>query len=147
MSPKLNNIYIAELVAEIKKLNNGTYIGQILINKLLYADDILLISNVKVFAKENALNSDTNDNDFFVFGADFDSGIDTDHFQLGFTSKTLLKRIPQGIIFNCDGTYKIIKFGFPLIVFGVSDINRKFWPVGFMLSSHEQKRFYLIACT
>ncbi len=36
----------------------------------------------------------------------------------------------------------MLKLGFPLIVLGVSDINRKFWPIGFMFSSHEKKNDY-----
>ena len=55
----------------------------------------------------------------------------------------LLTRIPSGVVFHCDGTYKVVKLGFPLIVFGVSDINRKFYPIAFMFSSHEQKADYL----
>jgi hypothetical protein len=100
------------------------------------------ISDVKKFAKANKYHEDIGDDEFFVFGEEFGSGGDNDHFQIGFTSKRLLSRIPDGVIFHCDGTYKIIKFGFPLIVFGISDINRKFWPVGFMFTSHEQKKDY-----
>jgi hypothetical protein len=101
------------------------------------------ISDVKAFSKENKFSKDIDDDEFFVFGGYFGSGPDADHFQLGFASKTLLRRFPEGIIFHCDGTYKIIEFGFPLIGYGISDMNRKFWPVGFMFTSHEQKGDYL----
>jgi hypothetical protein len=49
------------------------------------------------------------DDEFFVFGGDFGSGAENDHFQIGFTSKNLISRIKEGVIFHCDGTYKIIK--------------------------------------
>jgi hypothetical protein len=48
------------------------------------------------------LSNDIDDDKFFVFGADFGSGTDAYHFQLGFASKILLRRIPEGIIFHCD---------------------------------------------
>ena len=79
---------------------------------------------------------------FFVFGGDYGSGADDDHFQLGFTSKTLLSRITEGVIFHFDGTYKVIKFGFPLLVFSIVDINRKFWSIVFMFTSYEQKNYF-----
>jgi hypothetical protein len=52
-------------------------------------------------------------------------------------------RISSGIIFHCDATYKVVKHEYPLIVFGVSDINRKFYPVAFMLTSHKLNDDYL----
>ena len=100
------------------------------------------ISEVKKFAEDNAFYDDITDDEFFVFGADFGTGNDDDHFQIGFTSKALINRIPEAVIFHCDGTYKVLKLGFPLMVLGISDINRKFWPIGFMFSSHEQKEDY-----
>ena len=43
-------------------------------------------------------------------------------------------------------TYKITTYGYPLIVYGVSDAIGKFHPVSFMISSHETQndleRFY-----
>ncbi len=43
---------------------------------------------------------------------------------LGFTSVKLMRRIREWIVFHCDATYKVVKVGYTLIVFGVSDINR-----------------------
>ena len=48
MSPKLYNIYIAGLVDEILKLNEGICLINIKISIILYADDILLICNSRI---------------------------------------------------------------------------------------------------
>ena len=54
-----------------------------------------------------------------------------------------MNRIPSGVVFHCDGTYKVVKLEYPLIVFGVSDINRKFYPIAFMFTSHEMNGDYV----
>jgi hypothetical protein len=56
------------------------------------------ISDVKKFAKANKYHEDIGDDEFFLFAEEFGSGGDNDHFQLGFTSKRLLSRIPDGVI-------------------------------------------------
>ena len=76
----------------------------------------------------------------FTFRESIGNGTDENHFQVGFTSLDLLSRIPCGVIFHFDCTYKIVKVGYPLIVFGISDISRKFYPVCFMFTSHETSR-------
>ena len=48
MSPKLYNIYIAGLVDEILKLNEGICLINIKRSIILYADDILLICNSRI---------------------------------------------------------------------------------------------------
>jgi hypothetical protein len=78
-----------------------------------------------------------NDDELFVFGGKFGNGADDDHFQIGFTSIVLLERIFISIIFRIDCTYKIIKYFYPVIVFGITDINHKFFPIAFMITSHE----------
>ena len=40
-------------------------------------------------------------------------------------------------VFHIDGTYKMTVQGYPLIVFGVTDIQGVFHPICFMLTSHE----------
>jgi hypothetical protein len=66
---------------------------------------------------------------------------------LGFTSVKLMRRIREWIVFHCDATYKVVKVGYPLIVFGVSDINRifirKIYAICFMFTSHEQNKDYV----
>jgi hypothetical protein len=100
-------------------------------------------SDVKDFVEENGYNEDINENEFFTFGELLGNGTDEEHFQCGFTSVKLMSRMPEGIVFHCDATYKVVKVGYPLIVFGVSDINRKFYPICFMFTSHEQNQDYV----
>ncbi len=101
------------------------------------------MSDVKKFAEDHKFKEGLQENDFFVFGSKIGIGTDSDHFQIGFTSQKLMSRIPSGIIFHCDATYKVVKLEFPLIVFGVSDFNRKFYPVAFMFTSYELNVDYL----
>jgi hypothetical protein len=54
-----------------------------------------------------------------------------------------MSRIPVGVVFHCDATYKIVKVGYPLIVFGISDINRKFYPLCFMFTCYETNQDYV----
>ena len=66
------------------------------------------ISDVIKFAEEHKYWEILDDDEFFVFGGDIGAGADDGHFQLGFTSKSPLKRIPDGAVFHCDGTYNIL---------------------------------------
>ncbi len=54
-----------------------------------------------------------------------------------------MSRIPVGGVFHCDATYKKVKVGYPLSVFGISDINRKFYPLCFMFTSSETNQDYV----
>ena len=98
------------------------------------------ISDVKKFVKDNGYHDNIDSKEYFTFGESIGNGTDENHFQVGFTSLDLLSRIPSGVIFHFDCTYKIVKVGYPLIVFGISDISRKFYPVCFMFTSHETSR-------
>ena len=95
------------------------------------------------FKSENVID----DNKMFVFGELLGRGDDNDHFQIFFTSKTLISRLKKGLIFHVDGTYKIIKYFYPIIVFGCSDVQHKFYPIAFGITSHESnidyKRFLI----
>ena len=99
-------------------------------------------SEVNNFINANGYHENIERNDFFTFGEVLGNGTDDDHFQVGFTSASLMSRIPIGVVFHCDATYKIVKVGYPLIVFGLSDINRKFYPLCFMFTSHETNKDY-----
>ena len=46
-------------------------------------------------------------------------------------------------IFHFDATYKITKNGFPLVIFGRSDISRQFHKIAFMITSHEKEFDYI----
>jgi hypothetical protein len=67
------------------------------------------VSDVKKFAEDHEFKEGLQENDFFVFGSKIGIGTDSDHFQIGFTSQKLMSRIPSGIIFHCDATYKVVK--------------------------------------
>ena len=83
----------------------------------------------------------TKQESLFTFGHNLVECDETNHFYLGFTSEILLKRITnfnnQGC-YHIDATYKIVKYSYSLVIIGFTDIERKFWPVAFMFSSHEQ---------
>lgn len=79
------------------------------------------------------------DHEPFYFGIELGDGSDASHFHLGITTKNLLKNIEICGMFHLDCTYKVLKYGFPLIVYGVTDITRKFHPISFMITSHEQE--------
>ena len=45
-------------------------------------------------------------------------------------------------LFHLDATYKIVKYNYPLIVFGFSDLAHRFHPIFFMYTSHETEADY-----
>jgi hypothetical protein len=105
--------------------------------KRKHLGDINDIDLLKQYILQREFDESSVDSQLFTFGCLLGNGTDTDHFQMGFTSIKLLSRIKEGVMYHLDATYKIIKYFYPLIVFGASDINRKFFPICFMLSSHE----------
>jgi hypothetical protein len=48
LSPKLYNIYISELVQKIEETNGGALINKLKISIIIYADDIVIISPLKI---------------------------------------------------------------------------------------------------
>jgi hypothetical protein len=54
----------------------------------------------------------------------------------------MLSRVELNGMFHIDGTYKIIKYNFPLIVLGITDMDRRFHPICYMFTSHEQEQNY-----
>ncbi|CAF1023345.1 unnamed protein product [Brachionus calyciflorus] len=87
----------------------------------------------------------TKNDELFLFGVDLGEGTEKNHFHLVFTSYSLLKNIEfanKGGMFHLDATYKIVKYNYPLIVFGITDIKHKFFPICFMFTSHEQEEDY-----
>ena len=83
------------------------------------------------------------DDEMFFFGDKLGNGLDSNHFQLGFTSTTLLQRTLLNGMFHLNATYKIIKYFYPLIIFGITDYNHKFYPIVFMITSHESTDDYV----
>ena len=80
-----------------------------------------------------------------MFGKKLGDGGEDNHFQLGFTCISMIKRIDVFSNRGCyhiDATYKIVKFCFPLIVFGFTDVSRRFYPIAYMFTSHEKQANY-----
>ena len=46
-------------------------------------------------------------------------------------------------MFHLDATYKIIRYFYPVIIFGITDLNHKFYPIVFMITSHETHIDYI----
>ena len=65
------------------------------------------------------------------------NGADNNHFNASFSSMNLLKKLIYCGQFHVDCTYKIVKYFFPLLVFGITDFDRHFYPIAFMVTSHE----------
>lgn len=138
-----NKIYIELTKNKDKyKLNYYPNLHQIQ-NYLKYrrvrCDDINNINGVEEYVNSQTCFSSS---DVIFFGSDFGDGTDEKHFHLGITTKALLGNIHKSEIFHIDATYKIIKYNFPLIVFGCSDVRRRFHPISFMITSHETKDTY-----
>lgn len=66
------------------------------------------------------------------------NGTATKHTHIMLTSKKLMLNAEKKGVFHLDATYKLIKNGFPLIVFGVSDIQGSFHPIAFCVTSNEE---------
>lgn len=81
----------------------------------------------------------------FTYGHKIGNGDDDNHFSISFTSLSLLRRLQpnHNCIFHLDTTYKITKTNMPLTVFGMTDMQHRFWPISFMLSSHETTEDYV----
>jgi hypothetical protein len=101
------------------------------------------INGVEDFVRNHTYHPNYDSNKLFVFGVHLGTGTDDDHFYLGFTTLNLLKRIEQSNrLYHIDATYKIIKYFFPLIIFGFTDRSRKFYVVAYTFVSHEQEIDY-----
>jgi hypothetical protein len=106
------------------------------------------IDDLKKFAENLKFKHGvTQDDEMFVFGQQYGNGDDKNHFHMGMTSLTLLNNINKFKVndngmYHIDATYKIVKYNYPLIVFGFTDIERKFFPLCFMYSSHETELDY-----
>jgi hypothetical protein len=97
-------------------------------------------AELKEFSKAHHHSLVENDDQLFVFGDNSGDGSDTNHFQMGFTSKALLSHIKTAQVYHIDCTYKVIKYFYPLLVFGCTDIDGKFHPISFMITSHEETK-------
>lgn len=98
---------------------------------------------VEQIVDANVFMDGLDENRMFLYGKQMGIGTDDDHFQVSFTSIALLTRISSANMFHLDGTYKIIKYFYPVIVFGCSDISHEFYPIALSITSHETMVDYL----
>ena len=72
-------------------------------------------------------------------------GSDDDHFNMMLTSMKLLEMLDSNIegMFHIDGTYKLTKEGFPIIIFGKTDFDHHFHPIALSISSHETEADFI----
>ena len=54
-------------------------------------------------------------------------GSDEIHLNIMLTSVAMMRKCEYKGVFHIDGTYKLIKNRFPVMVFGISDIRGKFF--------------------
>ena len=76
---------------------------------------------------------DYESDDFFCYGEQYGDGSDERHFQIAFSSHKLINNIPIGKVFHLDATCRVLKLAYQVIVFGLSDINRKFFQFPLLL--------------
>ena len=106
------------------------------------------LDQVKSLINDNLFHEDLLDEDFFYFNFEFDSnnmpvigdGSDDNHLHIMMSSKKLLNQLEYNGVTHLDGTYKITTNGFPLVVYGISDMHGRFHPICFMLTSHETEQ-------
>ena len=67
------------------------------------------------------------------------NGSPTQHAHIMLTSVALIKRCEMKGVFHIDGTYKLVRNGFPVIVFGISDLQGTFHPIAFCITSNEEE--------
>jgi hypothetical protein len=124
-----------------------------------YVRDTVLEENNNVRAmqriiRDNAYNADADidSSAFFTFAfnvateeVSLNIAHDATNFQVGFTSKELLRSYhaaPGCKVFHWDATYKINSRAFPILVCGWSDVGRCFHPLAFFILSNESTQDY-----
>lgn len=72
------------------------------------------------------------------------SSTDNDPVRICVTSKRLMQKSNSSVsLYHIDATYKLINTRNPLVVFGRTDIAHQFYPVSFIIASHEQTEDYI----
>ncbi len=96
--------------------------------------------------KDLEWNDQLDDKRAFSYGAKIGIGSDSDPFIVCFTSKHLLNNISKydghHAVFHIDGTYKLIKNRFPVIVYGRSDMNGQLHLISIAICSDETAATY-----
>ena len=105
------------------------------------------IETIKKIIKENLLSDELSSDDYFFFNVSFDNenqpivgdGSNKNHFHLCMSSKRLLQNIENYGVHHLDCTYKITVQGYPLLIYGVSDLLGQIHLIAFMITSNETK--------
>ena len=105
------------------------------------------IEIVKTDISKNLYSDKLEDDDMFYFNIKLDEdgipivgdGNPNNHLSIMMTSKALIKRVEETGVFHVDCTYKLIKNGFPVLIFGISDIKGQFHPIAYNITSHEDE--------
>ncbi|CAF0708035.1 unnamed protein product [Brachionus calyciflorus] len=114
------------------------------------------IQAVQDLIKKNQFYDNIDENRPFFFNVDKDkngeiligNGSDERHLHICLTSLELLKNLDSNLSgsYHIDGTYKLIRNRFPLLVFGRTDMDGKFHLIALCITSHEKEcdflRFY-----
>ncbi len=82
------------------------------------------------FDDNDDVNDDTNDDDFY----------DKNYFRFFLTTKRLIKIAAESKNMHADATYKLIWQGFPVLIPGTTDANRKFHPFGLAVCTCEKQK-------
>lgn len=84
----------------------------------------------------------------FVISCQIDAGDETKQaYRFAISTKHLIKIAIEGSVVHADATYKIIKMiwqGFPILVCGTTDQNRKFHSLCCAITSNEQKDVFKV---
>ena len=66
-------------------------------------------------------------------------GSDSNHLNIMVTSRSLMANCEHDGVFHIDGTYKLTKNRFPMLVFGITSIRGEFHPIAYNITSHEKQ--------
>ena len=133
VKPNLEQIqnYLKYRRLKLSEMDNMSGVNEFISSKRMFA-----ASSSPTFAKDNLASMA--DDESIYFGEELGDGSDANRFHIGITSKKLLANLAnKSVTFHIDCTYKIIRYSFPLIVFGLVDQKRKFHLVAMMITSHE----------
>jgi len=110
-----------------------------------------LIEKIKSHILKHTIDDAINDDDAFFFGLHFNEigeldvgdGTKEQHCNIMCTSKYLLKTLNREGVGHIDGTYKVCSLSYPLVIYGITDIQGKFHPVAFMITSNESEEDFV----
>ena len=105
---------------------------------------MLELGLVRDYVCEHAFNEHhlTAEDKPFFFNCNVATGSDQNHCFIFVTCVAMMKTLHHygsKYVNHIDFTYKITEREFPLLVYGLSDIEGHFTPVAFALSSHERE--------